>query len=258
MKRSLLFSRYAVSIYLLSVSFIMNGQTLLLSEDFSGFTTGSHTSPSTSDVSGSLDSRTHTPGWAGFKVYSAGGEIKISTSEIAGWIETPQIDFSGYSTEIFLKFDISRWPGDATSVKILINGVQLGELIEPADEYKTVSIPIASGIASGKIRFESQAKRFYLDNLVIFTDEVTSVQVLQDTPVPVLIYPNPVRDIVTLSNIQGCVRFEILDAGGRIHKIIVPEGGDKIDLSLADLPSSVYFIKIFYRNGYISRKLVKY
>ena len=258
MKKSLLLSRIAVSIYLLSVSFIMNGQTLLFSEDFSGFTTGSHSSPSTSDVSGSLDSRTKVTGWTGFKVYSAGGEIKLGTSEITGWIQTPEISFSGYDSEINLKFDISKWPGDATIVKVLLNDVQIGNLIEPADEYRTITIPISSGTASGRIRFESQAKRFYIDNLEINAGAVTSVHTRTDSRVPVTLYPNPVRDIVTISNIEGCIRIEILDAGGRIHKIIVPEGADKTDLSLADLPSSVYFVKIYYPNGYISKTFVRY
>ncbi|MBN2862537.1 MAG: T9SS type A sorting domain-containing protein [Bacteroidales bacterium] len=258
MKRSLPFPRLSVSLFLMGLTTIINGQTIVFSEDFSGFTTGSHTLPSTSDVSATLDSRTQTPGWTGFKVYSAGGEIKIGTSTVTGWIETPSIDFTGYDAGLVLKFNISRWPGDATTVKILLNEDQLGDLLEPEDEYSTVSIPITAGITSGKIRFEAQSKRFFLDNVIIYTDEVTSVHGVQDTRHSVTIYPNPARDFITLGNIRGCDRIEILDTSGRIQRSIDPAGSDKMEVSLAGLPGSVYLVKFHFPGSYVSRTVIRY
>ncbi|HZL76063.1 MAG TPA: hypothetical protein VFB97_00025 [Bacteroidales bacterium] len=68
MKKSLLLSRSAVSILLLIIGFILNGQTVIFYENFSGFTTGTHSSPATNDVSGVLDQRTQSPGWTGSRI----------------------------------------------------------------------------------------------------------------------------------------------------------------------------------------------
>ncbi len=125
MKRSLLIRRSAVIFLLVTSGLILKGQQVVFSEDFSGFTTGTHTTPSTSDISGSLDSRTGIPGWTGSKVYSAGGEIKMGTSSLTGWIETPSVNLA--QGDLILKFDISCWPGDASTVQVYLNNHSHGE-----------------------------------------------------------------------------------------------------------------------------------
>jgi hypothetical protein len=121
------------------MSTLLKGQIVVLSEDFSGFTTGTHTTPSTSDISTSLDLKMQTPGWTGSKVYSSGGEIKIGTEAISGWIETPVIDLSGNGGHYKVKFDICRWPGDATTVQISVNGTVLGT-VTPSETFETIQL----------------------------------------------------------------------------------------------------------------------
>lgn len=258
MKTSLLLSRLSVAILFLNFTLNSSGQTVIFSEDFSGFTTGSHTSPSTSDISGSLDSRTHQPGWSGYKVYSAGGEIKTGTSTVPGWIETPSIDFSGHSLQVFLKFDISGWPDDECTVKILINGEQMGDVISPGDEFKTIIMTIDRDITSGKIRFESQDKRYFLDNVIIEAGEVTSVEDIRtDLHPQIRIFPNPSADVITVSNIGSFSRLEIISLNGEICKKFNLPGGDKIEIPTEGLRAGEYFIRVSGKAGSAVKKFIK-
>jgi hypothetical protein len=257
MKRSLLLSGSAVSILLFTIELVLNGQTVIFNENFSGFTTGTHSSPTTSDVSGALDQRTQSPGWTGSKIYSAGGEIKIGTSEITGWIETPLIDFSGYEDTLALKFDISRWPGIPSIVQISVNGLLLGNSISPSDEFRTIEIPINPGIASGKIKFESLAKRFFLDNIMVNSRNITSIRILMDEMATVRIYPNPVRDIITFSNITHYRLLEISDINGIILKTIKSDGADNLEVSLVYLQPGIYFVRFISDKGSIVYKIIR-
>jgi len=257
MKRSLLLSRSAVTILFLIIELILNGQTVIFYENFSGFTTGTHSSPSTSDVSGVLDPRTQSPGWTGSKIYSAGGEIKIGTSDISGWIETPLIDFSGYEDTIVLKFDISRWPGIQSNVQVSVNGFMLGNSITPSDEFRTFEIPIISDIDSGKIKFESLAKRFFLDNIMVITRNITSIIALKDGLIPVRIFPNPARDVITFSNLKTYKLLEISDLNGTIRKSIKSEGKDIIEVSLADLQPGLYFVRFLSDKRFIVSRIIR-
>jgi hypothetical protein len=251
MKKSLLLSLLFVTIFLLSAVKILKGQTVLLSENFTGFTTGSHSAPSTNDISGSLDSKTESAGWTGMKVYSAGGEIKISTSEINGWIETPLVDFSGHTSAFILKFDIAKWPGDAATVKILLNGDQIGNIIEPSEEFKTVNVSITSGITSGRIKFESQAKRFFLDNIEIHTDEPTAEHFPIYNPGNITVFPNPANENVTIKlskQFTDIYNLKILSLSGKVMmNKAVTIGAVTLDLEKFD--SGYYIIVVSGNNN---------
>jgi hypothetical protein len=216
---------------------------VIFSEDFSGFTTGTHSSPATYDVSGALDPKTHIPGWTGSKIYSAGGEIKLGTSDVPGWIETPLISMSGHEGDLFVKFDISRWPEDATTIRVYLNGLPLGNEITPANEFQTIKIPITSGTVSGKIKFESMTKRFFLDNIMLVAGNATSVRLPDKAPVIPKIYPNPACDFINICNIEGYSRLEISDISGRVLKVIEPLEESGVEVSLDGLSSGIYIIR---------------
>jgi hypothetical protein len=258
MKRSLLLSRSSYSILFLCIGLIVNGQTVLFYENFSGFTSGSHSLPSKSDVSAVLDLRTQSPGWTGSKIYSAGGEIKIGTSDITGWIETPLIDLSGYEDAIVLKFDISGWPGNTSSIQVSVNGFSLGDPITPSDEYRTIEMPIMSGIASGKIKFESLAKRFFLDNIMVTTKIITSTQTLKEGLIPVSIFPNPAKDVITFSNLKAYKLLEISDLNGMIRKTLKLDGTNVLEVLLVDLQPGIYIVRFSSDRGSIVSRIIKY
>jgi hypothetical protein len=257
MKKSLLFSRSFASMLFVLINSVLNGQIVVFSEDFSGFTTGTHIAPSTVDLSANLDSKTLLPGWKGSKVYSAGGEIKLGTSEITGWIETPSIDFSGFTGPLLLRFSMSCWTGDAASVQVTLNGSPLGPAIVPTDDFKVIEIQISDGILSGKIKFESLSKRFFLDNVVVLAPNTTSAWINGSDPAGIIIYPNPVEDFMTICNAENFRRIEISDISGRVHKTMEISFSKKSELLVNDLPTGIYFVRFLSVDGIKTLRIIK-
>ena len=257
MKSPLLSTRLAAAIFLFFFVCNISAQTVVFSEDFSGFTTGTHSSPSTYDASGTLDTKTGIPGWTGYKVYSAGGEIKLGTSDIPGWIETPEIDFSGIQGDLFLEFDISRWPEDATSVRVLMNGNQIGSTLTPGNESETVEIPITDEVTSGKIKFESLEKRFYLDNIKVIVLTATKNLSFDLDYNDVKIFPNPADNILTIANISAFNRCEIFSFYGT--EVIAKElkRSETLIIDVKDLPSGIYYIRLSSSAGIVRKSFIK-
>ncbi|MCX6333230.1 MAG: hypothetical protein NT092_02890 [Bacteroidia bacterium] len=112
------------------------GQTVVLTENFTGFSNSSHASPGSTDVSGTLDTKTTIAGWTGSKIYEAGGEIKLGTASIAGFIVTPSLDLSGNAGKYVLKFDLQKYGTDATQVQVYLDNVAVGSPITAPDTYQ--------------------------------------------------------------------------------------------------------------------------
>ncbi len=241
MKRSLLIRRSAVIFFLVTSGFILNGQQVVFSEDFSGFTTGTHTTPSTSDISGSLDSRTGIPGWTGLKVYSAGGEIKMGTSSLTGWIETPSINLS--QSDLMLKFDISCWPGDASTVQVYLNGTAMGNVISPTDNFQRMTIAVPGGTASGKFKFEGLTKRFFLDNITVEKGNLSDISLPGQASRKLMIWPNPASELIRIEIDGLSGRIEITDMSGRVVKHIESSGRNLEEISLEGFSSGIYIIR---------------
>lgn len=256
MKRSLLIRSSAVIFFLVTSGFILKGQQVVFSEDFSGFTTGTHTTPSTSDISGSLDSRTGIPGWTGLKVYSAGGEIKMGTSSLTGWIETPSVNLT--QGDLMLKFDISCWPGDASTVQVYLNGTAMGNVISPTDNFQKITIAVPAGSASGKFKFEGLTKRFFLDNISVEKGNLSDISLPGQASRKLLIWPNPASELVRIENDGLSGRIEITDMSGRVVKYIESSGRNIDEISLERISSGIYLIR--FTSGriiYTSRLIVE-
>ncbi len=138
-----------------------------LSEDFSGFTDGTHATPGSTDISVTLNSYTQEPGWSGLKVFSAGGEIKLGSSSAAGYIITPTLVLSEGAS---VSFDIQIYGTDAGKVQIFhapdgVNFVQVGSDITPTTAYTNNSVEITGGTSLSKIKIGTTQKRVYLDNI---------------------------------------------------------------------------------------------
>lgn len=255
MKRSLLFRLSAVTLILLWSGSFLKGQQVVFSEDFSGFTTGTHTTPSTSDISGSLDSRTGIPGWTGLKVYSAGGEIKLGTASLTGWIETPSVNLD--QGELSLKFDISRWPGDESSVQVYLNGTPLGDVISPEDNFQRIMIPVPAGTATGKFKFAGLTKRFFLDNISVEKGNISAINIPGQLSAKPLIYPNPAFDFVRIEGTGSFNRIEIADISGEVLNVIEISEEEKIEIPCGKYPAGIYFIRFYSGRMVYTSRLIK-
>lgn len=257
MKRSLHLLFLAVAIISLNYS-QLHGQSLVFSEDFSGFTTGTHSSPSTYDQSESLDTKTSESGWTGYKVYSAGGEIKIGTAGVNGWIKTPLVDLTGLSGTAILRFDIARWPDDATIVQVYLNESPLGDPLEPTDEFQTVELSLADAGLSCCIKFESLSKRFYLDNIQISDENVTYITNYDQSQTRIIIYPNPVSDLICFENTTGYNKLYIYNITGRLIRTYQTGNRDNLRIRLSGIPCGTYIIRFTGFQKVFTSRIIKY
>jgi len=258
MKKSLHLLCLAVTITLLNFVQFTNGQSVVFSEDFSGFTTGTHSSPSTYDQSGSLDTKTGDPGWTGYKVYSAGGEIKLGTADIPGWIETPAIDISGLGGTAILRFDISRWPDDATIVQVYLNDSPLGDPLEPIDEFQTEELSLGDAGLTCSIKFESLSDRFYLNNVQIIEKNVTYITNLSYHQEQIKIYPNPASDIIHFEKISGYNKLEIFDIHGNMLRSYSLDDRENLRISISGLPSGIFIIRITSPHRVFTSRIIRF
>lgn len=148
------------------------GTTELLSEDFHDFTANN-----SADVSASLDGYTAVAGWSGSKVYCYSGRAKLGSSSATGWIATPPLDLSGNGI-IRLSCTIEQYSSDVNTVDIDIGaeGSAYTTLLTVTPTTNLV-LDITNGTAASRIRFQTSAKRCYLDNLTV-------VRITDDTPTP--------------------------------------------------------------------------
>lgn len=235
----------SVFVFLLCTGQTTKGQTIILTENFTGFNVGSHTTPSTSDVSSSLDQRTSVPGWSGSLIYPAGGEIKIGTSSTTGWIETPSLDLSQNGGSFSVSFALARWPGDATTVQVYLNGAPIGNVLSPGDDFQEIRINNTDGTSSSKIRILGLTKRFYIDNFSIeagsLTTSVTSASQCSDN---IKIYPVPAGDELIISGIGGYHTVEIFDITGRSVLKAGTGNMESMTLHLEELNRGLFFVRL--------------
>ena len=148
------------------------GQTTVISENFAKFTPAG----GSSDIGGSLNTYTQTPGWTGSKIYTDGGRAKLGSSSGKGIITTPTIDLSANSGNATLSFLLSCWSADTGKyIQVLhaANGTtftQVGADISVPATATTTTLNITGGTANSKIRIQAKNasnNRFYLDDLLV-------------------------------------------------------------------------------------------
>lgn len=232
----------------------IEAQSILFSEDFSGFSTGNHTTPSTSDASSSLDTRTAVPGWTGALIYPAGGEIKAGTGTNSGWIETPEINLADAGGNFIIRFDLARWPGDNTTVQVFFNNEERGGVLTPADNFQTYEIQCLNDASSGKIKIKGLTKRFYLDNFSVVKAGIPASLSSEEIPFPQLrIYPVPAQNSITVDNSFGFEEMSIININGRKIRTHLTDGMETVRIDLSDLQNGVYILR--GRKGTISENL---
>ncbi len=231
-----------------------------LSEDFTNFATGTHALPGTTDLALKLDSLTQVPGWTGVKIFTAGGEIKIGNSTIAGYIITPTIDLS--TGDALLSFDIQKYGTDVN--KALVYHAPDGftftaiDSLVPTSLFTTHTTLITGGTALSKIKIGMSVKRSYLDNISVTCDFITSVFESKEN-LSVSIYPNPANDQVTVSNIPAGVKeIKIFDITGNMINSIVVNNRNSLNIDMTNLSKGVYFLNMIDVNKTTSvHKIVK-
>jgi hypothetical protein len=258
MKNNLYLTRLSVAILItIQCNVAANSQTLLI-ENFSGFSAGSHRTPYTIDASATLDSKTAIPGWAGSKIYPAGGEIKVGTSTATGWIETPSINFSANGGDFKVTLDICRWTKEPATLQIFLNGTAVGNVITPTDSFQLIQIDGTCSTGTGKIKIMALTNRFFLDSIAISSSVVTLDKLINEKLSYITVFPVPVADELIVSNIKDYGTIEIIDLNGKIVKLIQYEDLSEIRICVRSLNQGIYFIRVTCANQTIVRKFIKY
>lgn len=257
---------------------ITKASQTILTEDFAKFTTGSIGSPSSTDVSASLDTYTATAGWTGSKVYSAGGAVKLGSSSGQGYLVTPVLDFTTTGGAGTIKFDVQTYGTDAKAIQVLLSTdggttfTQVGSDIATTATLTTQSVSFLNGTATTKLKIMAKAassNRFYLDNLSVATGSApTSVQTSGSTLASkgyelAQNYPNPFNPTTTIGFSlpeQATIQLKIFNQiGEEVATLVNGEmaaGAHSVVWNAVNMPSGIYFYVLKTSNSTIARKLV--
>ena len=116
---------------------------------------------------------------------------------------------------------------------------------------------VAFGQVFGTVQTGNPVETYFgIDNVVLPTQsnpQVLSTKDLEKSAVA--IYPNPVKDILNVKNIQGDFAYKIYDVSGKLLKASNKQSIKTIDIS--HLKKGIYFLELVYNNNRSTVKVVK-
>ena len=61
----------------------------------------------------------------------------------------------------------------------------------------------------------------------------------------VMLYPNPTTSRLTIANVEPSAQISIIDMSGReVRSMVNAKGGDRVEVSVADLPRGCYYVRV--------------
>ena len=143
--------------------------TSLLTEDFSALT------PSTTDVSESLDDYTSNAGWTGYAVYPDDGCLKLGASRKIGTLTTPSLDLSASGGKVTVKVNAASYSGDNASLVVTCgSSSQTVTLTEEMAEYTVLLDCTAAAGQNITFSCTGNKKRVFIYDLEIFSGNASS------------------------------------------------------------------------------------
>lgn len=141
-------------------------ETKLIGEDFTKWGEGLKVDGS-ADISSSLDKKTTTPGWTGYKVYNGVGGAKLGTKSSAGYLISPSIEADGETITVALTMSPFKDENIATVSLLSANDAELSsQSITATGDMQVFHFanPVGSGV---KLKIIS-TKRSYVNAVSIF------------------------------------------------------------------------------------------
>ena len=93
---------------------------------------------------------------------------------------------------------------------------------------------------------------------MVTTKIITSTQTLKEGLIPVSIFPNPAKDVITFSNLKAYKLLEISDLNGMIRKTLKLDGTNVLEVLLVDLQPGIYIVRFSSDRGSIVSRIIKY
>lgn len=161
---------YTVNLYKLDYR---SAQKEALKEDFSLMTAGTSDSPSSTDISGSLDNYTTEKGWSGSKVYQAGGWCQIGSSTSAGSLTTPELNLKRYDGEFTVAVNVKSVSGKQPVFNVTANGMTGKTRI--TSTARTYLFKFTCGISKTAVTFSTNTERAIIDSITIVRGDGTEL-----------------------------------------------------------------------------------
>ena len=209
MKKSLFKKSLVLLMIMMGGIFGLRAQTVIFSEDFSGFVDST-----TTDLSNTLDTYTSVPGWTGNKVNQSYGKVKVGASSSKGWLQTPTIDLSGNGGYFTLEFDAEAWYHDSTTIIVYVGTTSYQVTgLDNSGNYGTYghfSLSLSGGTSNSYIRFEGKQAskaRFFLDNVVISQNNEEQIAAQPTFSVPSGNYTSPFSLTITSTTDNASIYY---------------------------------------------------
>ena len=166
------------------------------------------------------------------------GEIDHDKNKIEFTLPALETENDFYT--LYTNFDVS-----AHNISINNTGIISGSVNSKFIVYDDISY---------ELKLESYNNRFKNYNLAIDVEEaITSVNDLLKNNIK--IYPNPFVDYIEISGINKGIQLQIIDINGKqIYQKIID---DLEKISLSNLSTGIYFIKLENNGEILSKKIIK-
>lgn len=147
--------------------------TTLLAEDFSTLTEGNHVS--TNGAATVWSGNVHFPSVT--QAYQAGGVVKLGSSNNPGSLTSLPLDLSANQGVFTVSFQVKGWTSVEGDIRVIVTNLPpqtVSYTSVMAGSFETKTLTFTGGHANATVRFETTAKRAYLDDILITTSAPAS------------------------------------------------------------------------------------
>ncbi len=143
------------------------GGTTLFSEDFASITGGNSTA--TSGSSAAWSGNTNFPTVA--SAFQSGGSVRIGASGNTGSITSRTLDLSPNGGAFSVSFKVKGWTTVEGDIKVTVTGLTVQTATYTSvigGTFETKVLNFTGGTANSTIKFETTAKRAFLDDILVY------------------------------------------------------------------------------------------
>ena len=148
------------------------GTTNLLSEDFAALTTDGDTAVTGTGSPGTTELTSFSPNFpTTVKLFPAGGKAKLGISSLIGSMTSKILDLSANGGTFYVSFKVKGWTTVEGGIKVTVTGLppQTATYTNKiADSYATKILSFTGGAANSTVKFETTAKRAFLDDILVY------------------------------------------------------------------------------------------
>ncbi len=212
-------------------------------------------------------------------VYYAYSKYKIEPRFAADIVESPDITAPEFESafvednapaDVVVTFSEAVTLSDATGFSVEVDGSPVTIESVAGSGTATVTFTLASAVAyeqtvtinydgSGDVADMADTPNALLafDTEQSVTNNVLETRVLSLNNMDINLYPNPVQNILTITNVTTVKNIQIMNVTGQAVKAVTPVT-DKAEINVSDLQSGIYFVKFVDENGNsITTKIIK-